>query len=418
MLPHQDREHLGDRADHRRRADRLRRGARLRARRRPDPRGHRQLRATATRARVRIPKRIDGPGRRLHRRDHLPHARRPLPRTFRPLNDAIIDGRIRGVVGIVGCSNPKAKTDDAHVTLADGADQAQRAGAADRLRGHRLRQGGAADAGGGAARWPGEALREVCEAVGIPPVLHMGSCVDNSRILVAATDVVQEGGLGEDLSDLPVVGAAPEWMSEKAIAIGHYFVACGRGRRAGPSVLRRGQRERQRSSSARRWRSITGGKFALDARPGRGRREDPGASSRRSATRCGINQKAERKLLRHEGPEGAGMSKLICIVAPSTARIGWVARAEDMLARGHRGQGRGLRGRLPRHGLLPAGDLLAARRARCETLADLQPVLDECRSLLPPRAGGQASGCRTWATRSTPAWPRCSPARSSRPAST
>jgi carbon-monoxide dehydrogenase catalytic subunit len=63
--------------------------------------------------------------------------------------------------------------------------------------------------------------------VGIPPVLHMGACVDNSRILMAATAVVKDGGLGDDISDLPAAGAAPEWMSEKAIAIGQYFVASG-----------------------------------------------------------------------------------------------------------------------------------------------------------------------------------------------
>jgi anaerobic carbon-monoxide dehydrogenase catalytic subunit len=67
----------------------------------------------------------------------------------------------------------------------------------------------------------------VCEAVGMPPVLHMGSCVDNSRILTAACDVLAEGGLGEDIADLPAAGVAPEWMSEKAVAIGHYFVASG-----------------------------------------------------------------------------------------------------------------------------------------------------------------------------------------------
>ncbi len=70
-------------------------------------------------------------------------------------------------------------------------------------------------------------LHEICEAVGIPPVLHVGSCVDNSRILVILNAMVQEGGLGDDVSELPVAGAAPEWMSEKAIAIGHYFVASG-----------------------------------------------------------------------------------------------------------------------------------------------------------------------------------------------
>jgi carbon-monoxide dehydrogenase catalytic subunit len=70
-------------------------------------------------------------------------------------------------------------------------------------------------------------LAEVCETVGIPPVLHLGSCVDNSRILLAATEVVKAGGLGNDISDLPAAGSAPEWMSEKAISIGHYFVASG-----------------------------------------------------------------------------------------------------------------------------------------------------------------------------------------------
>jgi len=73
----------------------------------------------------------------------------------------------------------------------------------------------------------GAGLASVGRTVGIPPVLHMGACVDNSRILMAATAVVKDGGLGDDISDLPAAGAALEWMSEKAIAIGHYFVASG-----------------------------------------------------------------------------------------------------------------------------------------------------------------------------------------------
>jgi carbon-monoxide dehydrogenase catalytic subunit len=72
-----------------------------------------------------------------------------------------------------------------------------------------------------------QGLWEVCEAVGIPPVLHAGSCVDNSRILISLTAMVNEGGLGDDISDLPAAGCAPEWMSEKAISIGEYFVASG-----------------------------------------------------------------------------------------------------------------------------------------------------------------------------------------------
>jgi carbon-monoxide dehydrogenase catalytic subunit len=70
-------------------------------------------------------------------------------------------------------------------------------------------------------------LREICETIGIPPVLHMGSCVDNTRILTVLTQMVEEGGLGDDIDQIPAVGLAPEWMSEKALAIGAYCVASG-----------------------------------------------------------------------------------------------------------------------------------------------------------------------------------------------
>jgi carbon-monoxide dehydrogenase catalytic subunit len=73
----------------------------------------------------------------------------------------------------------------------------------------------------------GPGLREVCETVGIPPVLACGSCVDNSRLLVACSEIVREGGLGEDLQDLPAAGACLESITEKAFAIGQYFVASG-----------------------------------------------------------------------------------------------------------------------------------------------------------------------------------------------
>ncbi len=145
--------------------------------------------------------------------------------SYRPLNDAVIDGKIRGVVGVVGCNNPKIGTGYAHTTLMRD------------LIAHNvlvLTTGcGAICAGKDelltpeAAELAGSGLREICEAVGIPPVLHMGSCVDNSRLLIAATEMVKEGGLGDDLSDVPAAGCAPEWMSEKAIAIGQYFVASG-----------------------------------------------------------------------------------------------------------------------------------------------------------------------------------------------
>jgi carbon-monoxide dehydrogenase catalytic subunit len=73
----------------------------------------------------------------------------------------------------------------------------------------------------------GPGLREICETTGLPPVLHMGSCVDNTRILTVLTQVVEEGGLGDDIDQVPAVGLAPEWMSEKALAIGTYCVASG-----------------------------------------------------------------------------------------------------------------------------------------------------------------------------------------------
>jgi len=73
----------------------------------------------------------------------------------------------------------------------------------------------------------GPGLREICETVGIPPVLHMGSCVDNTRILTVLTQMVEEGGLGDDIDQVPAVGLAPEWMSEKALSIGTYCVASG-----------------------------------------------------------------------------------------------------------------------------------------------------------------------------------------------
>jgi carbon-monoxide dehydrogenase catalytic subunit len=147
-------------------------------------------------------------------------------KSFRPLNDAIIQGRIRGIAGIVGCTNARGKIDDYIVRLTRELI----------ARNIIVLQTGCAAVACGKAglltpeaalEMAGPSLREVCEAVGIPPVLHMGSCVDNSRILIAATNVVNEGGLGNDLSDLPAIGVAPEWMSEKAVAIAHYFVASG-----------------------------------------------------------------------------------------------------------------------------------------------------------------------------------------------
>jgi carbon-monoxide dehydrogenase catalytic subunit len=144
--------------------------------------------------------------------------------SYRPLNDNIINGRIRGVGAIVGCDNYKL-TDEAHEIIARELIKNDVLVLATGCAATSLGRAGLVNPE--AIKHAGPGLREVCETVGMPPVLHMGSCVDNSRILIAATEMVREGGLGEDISDLPAIGTAPLWMSEKAVAIGQYFVASG-----------------------------------------------------------------------------------------------------------------------------------------------------------------------------------------------
>ncbi len=143
--------------------------------------------------------------------------------TPEPLLDAIKAGKIRGAAGVVGCNNPRIKQDHGHVTLTRRLIENDIlvvdtgcAAVANAKAGFK-----AADA----VRYAGPGLKEICGALKIPPVLHMGSCVDNVRILTVACALAD--ALGTDISDLPMAGAAPEWYSEKAAAIGCYFVASG-----------------------------------------------------------------------------------------------------------------------------------------------------------------------------------------------
>jgi len=146
--------------------------------------------------------------------------------SYRPLNDAIISGRFRGAAAVVGCNNPKFQHDYGHLEMVkellinDVAVVVTGCAAVACAKAGLLRPEAA-------EQYAGKGVREVCRAVGIPPVLHLGSCVDISRILVILSNVVAEGGLGESIADLPAAGAAPEWMSEKAVAIGFYVVASG-----------------------------------------------------------------------------------------------------------------------------------------------------------------------------------------------
>jgi len=143
--------------------------------------------------------------------------------TLDPLLDAIKGGAIKGIGAVVGCNNVKIQHDYGHVNLVKelikqdvlvvttGCNAIATAKA-----GLMLPE---------AAEQAGDGLKAVCQALGIPPVLHMGSCVDISRILVACAAIAN--ALGVDISDLPAAGAAPEWMSEKAVSIGAYVVSSG-----------------------------------------------------------------------------------------------------------------------------------------------------------------------------------------------
>jgi carbon-monoxide dehydrogenase catalytic subunit len=143
--------------------------------------------------------------------------------TPKPLVDAIAAGSIRGAVAVVGCNNPKLPQDLEHIELTRRLIENDIlvlvtgcAAVANGKSGHMVPE---------AAAMAGPGLRAVCESLGIPPVLHVGSCVDNSRIMVLVAALADY--LGVDIDQLPVAGAAPEWYSEKAVAIGAYVVASG-----------------------------------------------------------------------------------------------------------------------------------------------------------------------------------------------
>ncbi|MCI7726565.1 MAG: anaerobic carbon-monoxide dehydrogenase catalytic subunit [Clostridiales bacterium] len=144
--------------------------------------------------------------------------------TTKPLLECVTSGVLRGAVAMVGCNNPKVRPDSAHIglmkkmlendiiviTTGCAAQAAAKAGLMDPVQ---------------AKEYCGAGLKRVCELAGIPPVLHMGSCVDISRMLILAAELSKDSGI--PISQLPVVGCAPEWMSEKAVSIGNYVVATG-----------------------------------------------------------------------------------------------------------------------------------------------------------------------------------------------
>ena len=159
----------------------------------------------------------------VHKLDGVTNSQVDELGTTKPLIECITSGVLRGAVAMVGCNNPKVRPDAAHIELMKkliandivlivtgcSAQAAAKAGLMDKR----------------AKELCGAGLKRVCELADIPPVLHMGSCVDISRMMILASELAKDSGL--NISQLPVVGCAPEWMSEKAVSIGNYVVATG-----------------------------------------------------------------------------------------------------------------------------------------------------------------------------------------------
>jgi carbon-monoxide dehydrogenase catalytic subunit len=155
--------------------------------------------------------------------DGVANSRTDVYGSYKPAVDAIKAGVLRGAVAIVGCNNPRVRPDSAHfgimkellsndiliVATGCAAQVAAKTGLMNKE----------------AKKFCGDGLRRVCELVNIPPVLHMGACVDISRMMLLATGIAKDWGA--DTTQIPVVGCAPEWMSEKAVAIANYVVSTG-----------------------------------------------------------------------------------------------------------------------------------------------------------------------------------------------
>jgi len=159
----------------------------------------------------------------IHCLDGVANSRTDDFGNYKPAIDAIKAGVLRGAVAIVGCNNPRVRPDYSHfeimkellrndiliVSTGCAAQVAARAGLLNKE----------------AKKFCGAGLRRVCELVNIPPILHMGACVDISRMMLLATGIARDWRV--DTTQIPVVGCAPEWMSEKAVAIANYVVSTG-----------------------------------------------------------------------------------------------------------------------------------------------------------------------------------------------
>lgn len=142
---------------------------------------------------------------------------------WKPLLELIISGKVRGIAGVVGCSS----LDGGHDVLTEKLVR-------ELIKKDILVLSAGCTSGGlsncglmevRAAGLAGESLSEVCLALGIPPVLNFGSCLAIGRLEMVAEELADE--LAIDISQLPLVLSAAQWLEEQALADGAYGLALG-----------------------------------------------------------------------------------------------------------------------------------------------------------------------------------------------
>ncbi len=179
-----------------------------------------------------------------------------------PLLEQVKNGNIRGIAAVVGCTNNRNGHDTKGLKIMKEflkndilVISAGCMSSAAEIEGLTSKE---------ALSECGEGLKAVCEAVGIPPVLNFGSCLDIGRIGVIVTEIAS--ALGVDPAELPVVASAPEYLEQKAVADGIFAVSFGLLTHLGPVPPVTGS-ETVTDILTRDIQEMTGGRFLVNEDP-------------------------------------------------------------------------------------------------------------------------------------------------------